>query len=605
MYASSTSASTYAADFITVKGFNLNPSVVRVVDSSTAVTSSVDTDSGIAATASDTASDYTSFSLANTIANSGYLEVFTNGVRSLNNINSNSAHDASGSGSAIGSDISDYANYYNREPDYYTTKNVQLTDDRYLILWDMKDTGENTKNGYYPTMIMNDNNPVFSYLRLSGSTAARAGYYYPAYAMPQRAEYDESADEVYTEFLVKESAGDQMAMAKDDGGRYHHISVFNRAACDMYYIYDRYSELEGGNGWGPGVTIGSGWYETLASGTNNGLCLECIDLGEVMVNRYQYPKMIAKGDSINDVASVYAAYYDDYYKRIILRNFQVGKKNKVEGTTYKLQDSGSDNDGIEFSQYTNLKENTGYGGAGNATYTTGRLTAVASGSQYFDMKVTSDYHVILVYYDQTDSCLKLLYSAQQIKGASPTTALNNYGWTEASVNFPNYIGTYVSLGLDVDDGIHIAAFDANDSDLYYMYLPWDTENSKPGTTLKQERIDQYGSVGHWTNVCIDTTHTSSPYYNKPIIAYYNSTETGGRDSIKIAIAKDVAGNTSAGIDNNNYTTGEWDCMTVPAITPPQGGDPKFQQVCLDFDSSGNPVVGYLGTNLEFGKQRSE
>jgi hypothetical protein len=42
-------------------------------------------------------------------------------------------------------------------------------------------------------------------------------------------------------------------------------------------------------------------------------------------------------------------------------------------------------------------------------------------------------------------------------------------------------------------------------------------------------------------------------------------------------------------------------MTVPSLSPAQGGDTKFQSVCLDFDSSGTPVVGYLGTNLEFGK----
>ena len=67
----------------------------------------------------------------------------------------------------------------------------------------------------------------------------------------------------------------------------------------------------------------------------------------------------------------------------------------------------------------------------------------------------------------------------------------------------------------------------------------------------------------------------------------------------------VSGSTTAGVDDNNYTTGAWEYMTVPAITPPQGGDPKFQNVCLDFDRLGNPVVGYLGTNLEFGKQQPE
>ena len=46
-------------------------------------------------------------------------------------------------------------------------------------------------------------------------------------------------------------------------------------------------------------------------------------------------------------------------------------------------------------------------------------------------------------------------------------------------------------------------------------------------------------------------------------------------------------------------------MTIPAISAPQGGDPKFQNVCLDFDSAGRPVVGYLGDNLEFGKALDE
>jgi hypothetical protein len=45
-------------------------------------------------------------------------------------------------------------------------------------------------------------------------------------------------------------------------------------------------------------------------------------------------------------------------------------------------------------------------------------------------------------------------------------------------------------------------------------------------------------------------------------------------------------------------------MTVPALTPPQGGSPTFQKVNLDFTSAGSnkkqkPVLGYLGTTIEF------
>jgi hypothetical protein len=40
-------------------------------------------------------------------------------------------------------------------------------------------------------------------------------------------------------------------------------------------------------------------------------------------------------------------------------------------------------------------------------------------------------------------------------------------------------------------------------------------------------------------------------------------------------------------------------MTVPALDPPQGGSTKFQKVNLDFTTDGRPVLGYLGTNIEF------
>ncbi len=619
MYASSNTAKTYDQRFIVVDGFNLEPDDygVRIVSSDDVNTkensyssSEEEFDYGIDLTFSSADENaktteqygYKKFWIDNIISNSGFLEVFVNGVRSLNNINDNEAHDLKGAGDKIGTAISYYENYYNREPDYITTKNVRLTDDRYLTMWDMKDTGTTTKNGYYPMMLMNGDNPVFSYLNLSGSTAARAGTNYPAYAMPQRAEFSAENSEVYTEYLVKESAGDQMCMAKDDDGRYHHISVFDRAACDMYYIYDKYSELEGNNGWGPGVTIGSGWYKRLSSTKNNGLCLESVDLGGVMVGRYQYPKMVAKGNSKTDVSYVYALYYDDYYKQIIFRNFQVGVQSKVSGNTkYQMQSNNyKDNNNTPYNQYTNLQENVGWGEDGNNTYNTGRQQAVSSGaSKHFDMKVTRDNHVVIVYYDEIASCLKLQYSRNAVTGSSPTTAV---AWVTSSVSFPEYVGTYVSLDLDKDNGIHIAAFDANDSDLYYMYLPG--YGSGQSDLIKQ-KVDQYGSVGHWTQVRVDKTHTSSKYYNKPVIAYYNSTETGGRDSIKLAIANATSGNTTPGVDSNNYTTGAWEYMTVPALNPPQGGNPKFQNVCLDFDSAGRPVVGYLGDNLEFGKALDE
>jgi hypothetical protein len=108
-------------------------------------------------------------------------------------------------------------------------------------------------------------------------------------------------------------------------------------------------------------------------------------------------------------------------------------------------------------------------------------------------------------------------------------------------------------------------------------------------------VDQYGSVGNWTQIKLNSAGV-------PYIAYYNATETGGRDTIKLAWAKNAAASAAdvkPGVDGNGYTTGDWEYMTVPALTPPQGGSPKFQKVNLGFRTDGRPVLGYLGTNIEF------
>lgn len=643
------------------------------------------------------------------IDKSGYLELFSDGVRALNNINKNDAYGTAtkkinsvdtqitGANAAV----TDYENSYNREPDYYTTKNVQLTDDRYFRFFDMKDTG--VKNGYYPVMIMNGNNPVFGYVNKSGGTSGTptatgtdsyAGTYEPSHAMPQRSEFNGlDATKVYTEYLIKASTWDQMGMAVDEGGRYYNVSVYNRDGAAMSLVYDRYAEIETspqGLGWG----AGTGYSNYPAAGSysnnlgNNAITLENVKYGNTLLTeRYQYPKLITKGNSITGDATVYMTYYDDGTGEIIFRDFLVGttvgdttseaaiaykfdsdgsgnqkyyytcrktdnslngkyvkigedyyqlswsdryseyyistnaggvfnsKIYNKNGNTYEeftesissqLNNTGKDSNNTTYAQKTNLAENID-----NSTmYDVGRLSVVTTGSKYFDMGVTNDNHVVIAYVDSSTNKLVLKYSTNAVTGANPTT---NVAWTTSSVSFPENIGTYVSLAVD-GNAVHISAFDSYDSNLVYMYLP--NYNSAEG--YKEITVDQASAVGNWTQIKVKD--------GVPYIAYYNSTENGGRDGIKLAYPVAANGKTAVqnkenpGVDvkpgtaysasdvnkaATGYTTGAWEYMTVPAITPPQGGDPKFQNVCLGFDSAGKPVVGYLGTNLEFGKWLDE
>ncbi|WP_407427666.1 hypothetical protein, partial [Treponema sp.] len=566
---------------ITVTGFNFNTGalVAKIADASTSAATAITSTAG-GTSLTITASDTSTAVITNSgITKSGYLELFSKTVRALNNINSNDAH---GSFTRTES-VEDYRNMPNRvnEADFYTTKNVMLTDDRYLRFFDMKNTG--VKNGYYPVMIMNGNNPVFGYVDNSGGknsaagTAAGtgAGTYRYANAQAQRAEFDEDGDEVYIEYLVKQLNTNQMGMAMDSAGRFLQATVYDYESAGFALYYDRYNEIQTSNygyGWGPGTGYnqypGNYAYET----GNNAIVLETCSYsdGSYESGRYQNPKLIMDGNSRTGTAKVYMTYFDAATGELLFRNFQLG--NTVSGTARNLDSQGTAKDGYTYAQKINFAENSQnsgywnyyrngnqYARYNNDTYNTGRLSVTSTGTKNFDMGVTDDGHVIIVYFDSDDNILKLLYSTNAVDGTSPTSAV---AWTTSTVEFPENIGTYVSMTLD-GDAVHIAAFDSYDSNLVYMYLP-----SYDSTSLQSVTIDQASAVGNWTQIKVKD--------HVPYIAYYNATETGGRDPVKLAYASSAISGTSAtvpfGVDvkpgtayaasgtgqATGYTTGSWE-----------------------------------------------
>lgn len=565
--------------FITISGFNLNPNAVRVVDTGSLAGATDVT--GVGLTYGAPNGSYTSVDISNASTASGYLEVFTNSVRSLNNIDNNALPT-------------------NCEPDQYVLKNNRLTNDRYLRFFTIRSTG--IKNAYYPDMEMEGNDPVFGYLNLSGGfngtvslldptddATHGAGSYYPSHAMPQRAKFTAAGVQVYKEYLIKASIWDQMAMAKDAGNRYYHITVYNRDTCAMSFLYDRYAELyTNGQGWGSGTTYSGYGGNVSHNPTNNALTLERVDFGNgLLLGRYIYPKLQVKGNSSTGNASVYAVYYDDNTtnRDLIFRTFQVG----TGALGNALANAGTAQDGNTYAQNTNLTENA----TNDAAYGTGRITAASSASKHFDFGVTSTNRIVVVYYDEFAGRLKMVYSNAAVDGSAPTT---DPGWTTSSISFPSYVGNYVSVTIDSSDGIHIAAYDSNESNLVYMFI-----SDYASTTLYTATVDQAFAVGNWTQIKL------FPGTTIPYIAYYNATETGGRDPIKLAFCNSpiTTLNVPAGVDNNGFVTGNWEFMTVPALTPPQGGSLSFKHVNLGFNSSNVPVISYLGTNLEFGFWLSE
>ncbi|MFP3043947.1 hypothetical protein LQZ19_19210, partial [Treponema primitia] len=576
--------------FITVAGFNLTPITdgVRILDAdtNTAYNPAATILPGTALTFSGASA--TGFLASNDSLKSGYLAVYSGTagapVGTLNNINNN---DSAGAYTLTSSTNGlDQENQPNREADRYITKNIRLTDDRYLQFYTVKQT--DVKNGYYPVMLMNDDNPVFGYLDLKGGSngipqvgpGTNAGTYYPSHAMPQRTEFNlGTGARQYTEYLIKASIWDAMGMARDESGRYIHATTYNRDGGYFELIYDRYAELHGtgAEGWGTGVGYTEYSGNWAQSDYNNAISLESVNFGSLLLDRFQYPKLIARGNSVSSYARYYMSYYDDNTGELIFRNFRIGNSTANVTNVGRLSSIGSDSAGTAYSSpYINI---TDYN-------TTGRLVAAAGASNHFDMAVSSTNVVVVAYYDESDGQLKIKYSNGPVDGSSPGTVVT---WLNSPVDLPDYVGAYVSMVMDSSDGLHIAAYDAIDSDLKYIYIP-----SYSGGSYTAVTVDQYGSVGNWTQIKLHPT-TGVPY-----IAYYNATETGGRDTIKLAYAKTaVTSAADGGVDVNGYTTGKWEYMTIPALTPPQGGSTEFQKVNLGFTTANKPVLGYLGTNIEF------
>jgi len=350
-----------------------------------------------------------------------------------------------------------------------------------------------------------------------------------------------------------------------------------------------------------------------------------------------------RGNSVGEAdtfAANYLAYYDEgtTNKQIIFRTFQVGTAQTLEGDAstmteaqrtngryYRLSHHSTtlphlDYQDRRYATWTNYpisRVNGSTTGIAN-TYPTGDYTAAvhdtvytlsrwnneryllgnygrnnaATGaSRFFDMGLVgtgTNNRVVLVYFDEDQQRLRLSYSnSDAINGSGVTTGAHTF--TEnTGLTFPASVGMYVSMFIDTAGRIHIAAYDSANSELKYIFIP-----SYNSTEIRTVTIDQYGSVGLWTDIKVRN--------NRPYIAYYNAAEGGGRDSLKIAFAKNditSAANVFGGVDTNGFTTGSWEYRTVPALDPPQGGIPGFQKVNLDFLGN-DPVLGYLGSNLEF------
>jgi hypothetical protein len=391
-------------------------------------------------------------------------------------------------------------------------------------------------NGYYPAMIMNGDTPVFAYNDDNTGQTMRDGTIIGRGWYHRMNALAVDIDDNYYQVSIHDAFGN---------GRYGHMNLFYNGFNDNAY---------------PATNPGS-----TADG-NNALALDNLTLTFVKLNRYHYPKMIVDGDTTT--AQVYLLYYDDEASTqdLIFRTFQIGTTCIGEVTN------------LAGTIDSNQVEAAGDGTAA------GRNVVAGSASLSFDMGLTSTGVIVVVYYDEAVNSLRLIYNTAPVNGG---TGLYGGSFSAPLTLDTAYNGTYVSMTVDTADHIHIAYYDSANADLKYIYL-----DSYTDTVPDVARVDAYHSVGLWTDVAVSAAGT-------PYIAYYNNSENGTVDSIKLTYYTGILPTVLDGVDGSDNITGDWESLTVPVTDVPRGGLPQFNQVSLGFDTADNPVIGYLADDIEY------
>jgi hypothetical protein len=550
------------ANFITIEGFNLAPIANGVRISSATWPSGLNgtTLVGNALAVNSVSADWTVLTVGQAATASGYLSVVSgtagSPVPSVNNINGNDSFV-----DINGDTVAQLAEKYNREPDELAVKNRLLTDDRYIDFFTVTDTG--LASSFFPNMIMSADTPVWGYVQgtAANDLQVRRG--------------TSSASNIG---MVRILSADQLAMARDDDGFYHMASINNFNAGRMVYIYNVFETTPGyanGGATSPYWVGYTGVYANAAA--NNAIELDSINYGSLSLGRYTGLQMVVKGRSntAGQYSRVYLGFYDQSTGELLFRNFRVG----LAGGAQTLYSTGRSNQA-------------------DVTVTAGdasRKLVTSSASQYFAMGVTDQNRVVFVYFDQAAGRLKVTTSTAAIDLANPTDAVT----FSAPVEIPvDYVGWYVSLAVEsdgnalTDDPLHIAAYDSGDGDLRYIHM-----TSYADASPQVVRVDANNSVGIYTSILVQG--------GKPWISYYNNSENGTRDSIKLARYLGSMVTIADGASSDGYATGQWETLTVPVITPPQGGLTKFLWVNLGFNTASDPILGYAASSIEASRRLPE
>ncbi|NLJ47459.1 MAG: hypothetical protein GX430_12995, partial [Treponema sp.] len=512
----------HATNFFRASGFNLSGAVAHV--SSVPIdTQPGTTNLTVAATTSTTVDIRKSFNL------SGYLTLFVNGIPSINNLN-------------------DPDRSYHSEAVVGDPRSLLWTDDRYLTNWSLTQVLPAVTNQtfYYPSMVMNGNQPIFSYANDND------GYTY-------RTTNDTTTTRKGGRWFERHTA-----LAQYPGGRYWILSVEDAfSGNDMGYLY-----LNPDNNTATALVNTD---PSAPAANTNFFEIFGLDYTSRQMNRIRYPKLIVEGP--DTAANIYIAYYDSHPSH---RELSFVSFRSTSATASNLTQPA--NDSSRAAQVQVIPN-----------------TANAS-SEYFDMVKIGASEIAVAYFDESSGALKLQYSGNAWNANNQSGAGT---WTEMTVDDSVLTGSHVSIAVGQRGGftyLYLAYHDAAETALKFAQIDWATK------AITKIVVDNRFSVGTRTNVFVID--------ELPYVAFYSDSYSGTRNSIRLAYPVAANGRTAAeniiepGADASEEYTGNWEVAAVPAMTVPKGGIEQFNRTQLNVYTNGTanlPVVAWLADRIEYAK----
>ncbi|MBR1537065.1 MAG: hypothetical protein IJ630_09020 [Treponema sp.] len=494
-------------------------------------------------------------------------------------------------------DKSVYDNYYNRQPN--GDNNNLLTDDVYFDVWQITPQAVTPKSGYatQPVMAINPSSHDVGFAFVNSTLY---------YSMPN------GTTNSYKTWIGGYDFWTSVGLAYDSAGHAYGTAaggdIADNRADTFRIMTSRWGASDTSvNGYNNGKNNYRLEFIAQADYDSAGTCTRNFNK-----ERVRSPSLATTGATATS-ANVYLAYYDEINDEIRFKSgtitnttqkdWYTNRKTDEQKATffgdyygvtsgdYKSESNGKDTleghngdyrlthnsliAGQTTNKYTKAKSDGDVGTTTNAySMTTAVMTnettpkpvyagkyvsiaAIENGGDIPDGGSEKDDAVIAVWWDAENS--QLLYSynltPKSIKVGQYSQADTKWTTPVAIFGAGNSIGEYCKVAVDKNNGVHVAAYDGLNGDLWYAYVS-DFDNPSGAKTCI---VDSYGIIGTELNidVALDASGNPVPYISyyagscaRPKIAYWAGTESIATSSL-IESADD------------EVFTGAWEVSIVP------------------------------------------